>query len=160
MSVLIGGATLTGTFYAEMLGVLFDLRWAVLFIVMLVVTDFWSGLIASVKVRGENFRISRALRRTVAKFLEYVSYIIFGAILSKAMLEPFEWGSVMIGGAFGAFLAMAIEADSIYGHVCDIHGIRHRFSLKRMLVAYVKSKNESVGDALEETLEDKKNTPR
>lgn len=155
VSILIGATTLTGTFYAELLQVLFDLRWAVLFIVMLVITDFWSGLVASVKVRKENFRISRALRRTIAKFLEYISYIIFGLFLAKGLFEPFGWASNTTGAAVGAGAALLIEADSIYGHICDIHGIKHRFSLKRLFVAYIRNKNESVGEALEETLEEK-----
>ena len=91
------GAMLAGTFYEELLQVLFDLRWLVLFIIVLVFTDFWSGLTASVKVRKEDFRLSRALRRTIVKFLEYINFIIFGLLLSKGILDPFLTDSVRKG---------------------------------------------------------------
>lgn len=149
------GAVIGGTFYTELLQVLFDLRWAVLFIIVMVFTDFWSGLTASVKVRKEDFRLSRALRRTICKFLEYVNFIIFGLLLAKATLEPFGIGSDTTGGAIGAAAALLIEFDSIYGHVCDIHGIKKRFSLKRLFVAYLKRKNADVGEAVEEVMKEK-----
>mgnify|MGYP003590208796 CR=1 FL=1 len=38
------GAMLAGTFYEELLQVLFDLRWLVLFIIVLVFTDFGAAL--------------------------------------------------------------------------------------------------------------------
>ena len=146
------GAMLAGTFYEELLQVLFDLRWLVLFIIVLVFTDFWSGLTASVKVRKEDFRLSRALRRTIVKFLEYINFIIFGLLLSKCILEPFGIGNSVIGGAIGGAVALLIEFDSIYGHVCDIHGIKKRFSIKRLFVAYIKKKDADIGDVIEQEL--------
>lgn len=47
--VTTSGAIIGDTFYSELIQVLFYLRWLVLFIVVLVFTDFWSGLTASVK---------------------------------------------------------------------------------------------------------------
>lgn len=152
--LITSGAFLAGTFYEELQQVLFDLRWLVAFIVILVFTDFWTGLTASVRVRKENFRISRALRRTIVKFLEYINFIIFGLLLAKAILEPFGIGTDITGGAIGASAALLIEFDSIYGHICDIHGIKSRFSLKRMFVAYIKRKNEDVGEAVEEGMKE------
>lgn len=154
IAVNAGGVVVAGALYAELIQVLYDLRWAVLFIMVLVFTDFWSGLTASVKVRKEDFRLSRALRRTVVKFLEYVNFIIFGLVLSKACLIPFGIGDNNTGGAIGACLAMLIEFDSIYGHICDLHGIKNRISVKRFFVAWLKRKNEDAGEALEEALED------
>lgn len=155
IAVNAGGVVVAGALYAELIQVLYDLRWAVLFIMVLVFTDFWSGLTASVKVRREDFRLSRALRRTVVKFLEYINFIIFGLVLSKACLIPFGIGDNNTGGAIGACLAMLIEFDSIYGHICDLHGIKNRISVKRFFVAWLKRKNEDAGEALEEALEDK-----
>lgn len=152
--LITSGALLAGTFYEELQQVLFDLRWLVAFIVILVFTDFWTGLTASVRVRKENFRLSRALRRTITKFLEYINFIIFGLLLAKAILEPFGIGTDITGGAIGASAALLIEFDSIYGHICDIHGIKSRFSIKRMFVAYIKRKNEDVGEAVEEGMKE------
>lgn len=152
--LITSGAFLAGTFYEELQQVLFDLRWLVLFIVVLVFTDFWSGLTASVKIKKQDFRLSRALRRTITKFLEYINFIIFGSLLAKAILEPFGIGADITGGAIGASAALLIEFDSIYGHICDIHGIKSRFSIKRMFVAYIKRKNEDVGEAVEEGMKE------
>lgn len=152
--LITSGAFLAGTFYEELQQVLFDLRWLVAFIVILVFTDFWTGLTASVKIKKQDFRLSRALRRTITKFLEYINFIIFGLLLAKAILEPFGIGTDITGGAIGASAALLIEFDSIYGHICDIHGIKSRFSLKRMFVAYIKRKNEDVGEAVEEGMKE------
>lgn len=144
--------TFTSAFYTEIQETLFAVRWAVLFIVILIFTDFWSGLAASVRVRGEDFRLSRALRRTLVKFCEYLCFIILGVVLAKSILEPLGVCGHSAGGAAGAAVALLIEADSIYGHVCDLHGIRSRFSLKRLIVAYLKRKNRDLGEAVEDTL--------
>lgn len=152
----IGGAGIATLFGAELIGVLFSLRWVILFIVALVITDFWSGLTASVKVRKEDFRLSRALRRTIVKFLEYINFIVFGLLLAKACLEPFGIGTDLTGGAIGAACALLIEFDSIYGHICDLHGISNRLSVKRIFVAWLKRKNEDLGEAVDEAIKNEK----
>lgn len=151
----IGGAGIATLFGAELIGVLFSLRWVILFIVALVITDFWSGLTASVRVRKEDFRLSRALRRTIVKFLEYINFIVFGLLLAKACLEPFGIGTDLTGGAIGAACALLIEFDSIYGHICDLHGISNRLSIKRVFVAWLKRKNEDLGEAVDEAIKEK-----
>lgn len=151
----IGGAGIATLFGTELISVLFSLRWVILFIVILVVTDFWSGLTASVKVRKEDFRLSRALRRTIVKFLEYVNFIVFGLLLAKACLEPFGIGSDLTGGAIGAACALLIEFDSIYGHICDLHGISNRISVKRIFVLWLKRKDEDLGEAVEDAVNEK-----
>lgn len=151
----IGGAGIATLFGSELISVLFSLRWVILFIVALVITDFWSGLTASVKVRKEDFRLSRALRRTIVKFLEYINFIVFGLLLAKACLEPFGIGTDLTGGAIGAACALLIEFDSIYGHICDLHGISNRLSIKRIFVAWLKHKNEDLGEAVDEAIKEK-----
>lgn len=154
VAVTTGALISASIFYQETLQVLFDLRWAVAFIAILVLTDFWSGLTASVKLRGEDFRFSRALRRTTTKFLEYVCYIVFGVLLFKACLEPFGIGSDVVGGAVGASVGFIAEFDSIYGHFCDLHHIKRRISVKRIFVAWLKQENENVGTAVEQAIEE------
>lgn len=146
------GLAVTGnSFYAELLAVLFSLRWAILFIVVLVATDFWSGLAASVKVKKEKFRWSRAFRRTTCKFLEYICYIILAFLLAKSILIPFGWCDETQGAAIGAAIALFVEANSIYGHVCALHGVANPVSLKRIVVKYIKKKNNDLGEAIEES---------
>lgn len=152
VSTLIGATTLQGIFYAELLDVFFALRWAILAIIILVFIDMWTGLVDSVKVKREKFHLSRVARRSIAKFLEYLSYLIFAAFLGKAIFEPLDWCSVKIAAAIGSLAAVAIEADSILGHICAIHGVKKRFSIKLLVVNYIKRKYEKVGDAIKETL--------
>lgn len=151
--------TLASAFYSEVQETLFSLRWAILCILMLIVTDFWSGLAASVKIRGEDFRLSRALRRTIVKFCEYLCLIILGVVLGRSIMQPLGICEYQIGGAIGAALVLFIESDSIYGHLCDLYGIKGRFSIKRLIVAYLKQRNQHIGAAVEDVLENKTNAP-
>ncbi len=141
-------------FYAELLTTFFALRWALLFIAILVLTDLWSGLTASVRVKREKFRWSRALRRTMCKFLEYVCYIILALLMAKSILVPFGVCTEMQGAAIGAAIALFVEANSIYGHVCALHGITAPVSLRRLFLAYLKRRNHELGDAVEEAMKE------
>ena len=58
---------ISGTFSKEALGVLYDLRWMLILIAVLIVADFWYGLSESLQ-KKEHFRFSRAGRRTCTKF--------------------------------------------------------------------------------------------
>lgn len=144
----------------EYLEVLYALRWPILVIFALIVTDFWSGLAASVRIRHEDFRLSRALRRTLVKTCEYIALIIFAAILTKGIFEPLFNVLPVAGGAVGAIFAVICEGDSILSHLCDLHGIKSRFSVKRFIVAYLKRKNPDAGTALEEALEEEQSNTK
>lgn len=135
--------------YAELF---FSLRWAVMAIIVLVFTDFWSGLAASVRVRHEDFHFSRAGRRTLVKFGEYIAIIILVAFLAKSILQPLGIATLEQGGAIAATIVLLLEADSITGHICDLHGIKSRFSIKRLIVAYLKKKDNDLGEALEDSM--------
>ncbi len=141
-------------FYTELLNALFSLRWAILFILLLIITDFWSGLASSVKVKKEKFRWSRAMRRTCCKFLEYICYIILALVLAKSILIPLGYCTEEQGAAIGACIALFVEANSIYGHVCALHGIMRPPSLKRIFVNWLKRKDAALGQAIEESQED------
>ena len=141
---------------------LWDVRWMIILIFLLVVADLWTGLAESVKIKREQFRFSRAGRRTTAKFFEDIClYVIGGALLGKAVLVPLGIiDDYVIGGAAGAALACIWEIDSIAGHVCKIHGIRGIFSLKQFIVSLLKRKYPAVGEAVEDATEEKKETDK
>lgn len=122
------------TFYREVMELMFGLRWAFALIVLLIVLDFGYGIADSVGRRGEEFHLSRAGRRTVCKFIEYLTYPIVGGVLGLAILEPMGWGEMMTGGAAGAALAVLFEADSISEHFCSVHGLKRRFSVKGWII--------------------------
>ena len=73
------------SFIGEIKGVVFELRWMLAFIIVMIVADFVLGIIDSVVKRGEDFRFSRAGRRTMCKFIEYNSYLVLGFMFGIAI---------------------------------------------------------------------------
>lgn len=128
------------TFFGEMKQVVFDLRWMFLFILILITADFILGIIDSIIKRGEEFRFSRAGRRTMCKFIEYNSYLVLGFTFGIAVLQPVGICNYMISSVGGLCLAILFEADSIKDHVCAIHGIENKFSVKKWFVEFLKKK--------------------
>ncbi len=139
-----------GALYTELMTALFELRWMVLLIAVMVISDFILGLTASVRLRGEDFRFSRAGRRTGAKLMEHYQYLLWGLLMGKAILEPLCVCNYVTACAVFACLPVLWELDSIAGHICDIHGVKVRFSIKQLIIAIVKKKNPELGNAVEE----------
>ena len=100
------------------------------------------------------FRFSRAGRRTCNKAVDYLSYLLLGSLLGLGIFEPLHWATHTQTAAFGLGLGMIWEIDSIVGHVCSIHGMKHPFSIKRFIIALIKRKAPDVGSAIEDTLEE------
>ena len=138
------------SFVGEIRSVVFELRWMIVFIVVMIVADFVLGIIDSVVKRGEDFRFSRAGRRTMCKFIEYNSYLVLGFMLGMAILQPVGICSYTVSSMCGLGLAIVFEFDSIMEHVCSIHGIRNKISIKRLLVGYIKKKYNAAGEIVEE----------
>lgn len=125
------------SFVGEIKGVVFELRWMLLFIIAMIVADFILGIIDSVVRRGEDFRFSRAGRRTMCKFIEYNSYLVLGFMFGIAILQPVGVCSYTVSAMCGLGLALIFEFDSIVEHICNIHGIKNKISIKRILVGYI-----------------------
>ena len=147
--ILVAGAY---SFVGEIRSVVFELRWMLAFIVVMIVADFVLGIIDSVVKRGEDFRFSRAGRRTVCKFIEYNSYLVVGFMLGIAILQPVGICSYTISSICG--LAFIFEFDSIMEHICTIHGIKNKASIKRLLVGYIKKKYTTAGEIIEKVTKD------
>lgn len=143
------------SFVGEIKGVVFELRWMLVFIVVMIVADFVLGIIDSVVRRGEDFRFSRAGRRTMCKFIEYNSYLVLGFMLGMAILQPVGICNYTVSAMCGLGLAIIFEFDSIMDHVCNIHGIKNKVSIKRLLVGYIKKKYNAAGEIVEEITEGK-----
>ena len=135
------------SFVGEIKEVVFQLRWMLVFIVVMIIADFILGIIDSVVKRGEDFRFSRAGRRTMCKFIEYNSYLVLGFMFGIAI-------SYTISSMCGLGLAFVFEFDSIMDHVCNIHGIKNKVSFKRILVGYIKKKYATAGEIIEEVTKD------
>lgn len=152
LSIIIPQLAVTGaySFIGEIRNVVFELRWMLIFIVAMIIADFVLGIIDSVVKHGEDFRFSRAGRRTMCKFIEYNSYLVLGFMMGLAILQPIGICTYTVSAMCGLGLAMVFEFDSIMEHICVIHGIKNRISIKRMLVGYIKKKYSTAGDIIEE----------
>lgn len=150
-------AAVPSTFYAEVTTAVYELRWMMLAVAALVAVDFVSGLAASVRLRGEDFRFSRAGRRTAGKLLEYFGYLLIGVAVGKG-LEPLGAFTYLQLSAVCLGFAALWEVDSITGHICDLHGIRARFSIKKLLIALIKKRSKDVGEAVEAAMDGKETT--
>nr|DAU87653.1 MAG TPA: holin [Caudoviricetes sp.] len=151
--LLVAGAY---SFAGEIRSVVFELRWMLVFIVVMIIADFILGIIDSVVKRGEDFRFSRAGRRTMCKFIEYNSYLVLGFGFGVAILQPVGICSYTVSSMCGLGIAIVFEFDSIMEHVCEIHGIKNKASIKRLLVGYIKKKYATAGEIIEEVTKEER----
>ena len=156
MTANTGRAVVVGAMGAEAMGALYDLRWMLVLIVVLIVADFWFGVSESLH-KHEHFRFSRAGRRTCNKAVDYVTYLMLGSVIGLAIFEPLGWANHVTAAAVGLGFGCLWEVDSIVGHVCELHGVKNKFSVKRLLIALIKKKDEDVGEAVEEAFEEMEN---
>lgn len=136
----------------EALTALYDLRWMLVAVIVLIVSDFWFGISDSMR-RNEAFRFSRAGRRTCNKAVDYLTYLLIGSTLGMAIFEPLGWAGHVTTAAVGLGFGCLWEIDSIIGHACALHGVAWRFSVKRLLLELLKKKNHDLGEAVEEAME-------
>ena len=61
-----------------------------------------------------------------------------------------------VTAAVGLGFGCLWEVDSIVGHVCVLHGVKSKFSIKRLIISLLKRKNKEVGEAIEEALKNDK----
>lgn len=154
----------------EIVSVLVESRWCIIFLLLLIIADFWYAKRESTirykqakeqndshKIETYKWRTSRAIRRTCNKFIDYIILISFGPALGMALFEP-----IGISHIFGIFIASLIaffcEIQSLGGHFLFVKGIKVEKKTfmgftKAFLVAFTKSKNEDVGNALEKGFE-------
>ena len=159
MTRLMTTMTATATMAAEAMQVVKDLRWMIVCIAVLIVTDLWFGVSESQK-RKVPIRLSRAGRRTCNKLIDYFAYLFFGAIMGMAIFEPLGIANHTTTAAAGLSLACVWEMDSIVNHVLALHGYAGRFSLMRLATGFLKRKDNALGEALEESLKENRKENR
>lgn len=162
-----GTRFLGGLLGTEMIMVFNDMRWMLLVVALCVVADFRYGWRESsrrydeAKASGDKilmvqykWRTSRAVRRTINKLIDYIVWIIVGVAIGMAILEPIGVSHIF-GGVIATAIAVACEAKSFFGHFFYLHGVSIEQKtiasfMKAVIVSLVKSKNENVGEALQE----------
>lgn len=135
-------------FYYECMGILYDLRWMILLAAILILTDLWFGISASKYLKVE-IRKSRAGRRTFNKIIDYICYLLIGATIGKAIGEPYGLEPINIAITVLVF-CYAFEIDSIYSHICTLHGIDKKFSIWKLLWYIITFKYKELGGAFKE----------
>lgn len=115
----------------EFIQMFHDLRWMIVLAIVLIIADLWFGINES-RYLHKPIRRSRAGRRTFNKFIDYILYISIGALLGRAFGTPFGWDPIVIS-AIVMVLCYGFEIDSIYGHICVLHGIKTHISIWRIL---------------------------
>lgn len=139
--------------FGECTQILYDLRWMILLAIILILSDLWFGISAS-RVQGIAIRKSRAGRRTLNKLVDYICYILLGAVLGKAIGEPYGMNPIIVSITV-MVICYCFEVDSIYGHICEIHGIKKRHSIWRILFKLLTLKFKDVGEAFKDMSEQK-----
>ena len=161
----IGAQGLTwATFGAECLQAVYDLRWMIVFAVLLIGTDFWWGVRElsmhhqQAATRAEKaktkFHFSQAGRRTLNKMVDYLTYLLIGCVAGLAITEPMGIADHTTTSAVGLGFGCLFELSSIVGHIAAVKGINIKLNLKALIVAIIKKKNEDIAEILDEGIEE------
>ena len=151
-------------FGSECLQAVNDLRWMIIFAVLLIVTDFWWGVRelqlhhqqaeSRLEKAKTKFHFSQAGRRTLNKLVDYTTYLLLGCVAGLAITEPMGIATHTTTAAVGLGFGCLFELSSIVGHIAAVKGINIRLNLKRLLVALVKHKSEELAEVIDEGIEE------
>lgn len=119
------------TLVIEIGDILFQLRWFILAAFALILADLWFGIQVSRK-KGIEIRRSSAGRRTFNKFIDYILYIVLGTTLAMSIAMPWNIEPIYISAGI-LILCYAFEIDSIYSHICYLHGAKKEISIFKVI---------------------------
>lgn len=170
MDTSVGTKTIVwGSIGAELISVVYDLRWMVILSIVLILADMWWGHSETMKrfyeakkignaTLQEQFRWhkSRAVRRTCNKLVDYTSYLILGALFGMAITEPMGICDHIWTAALGLLIGGGCELASIIGHVAYVKfGIELKMVdawkfLVRFVGRMIRVKSNEIGEAVED----------
>lgn len=135
-------------FTSECYAIIFDLRWMILLAFVLILSDFWFGISVS-RMQGIEVRKSRAGRKTLNKVIDYLCYVLLGAVIGKAIGDPYGLNPITVSITI-MILCYCFEIDSIYNHICELHGVKKRYSIWTILWKLITFKFKDVGEAFQD----------
>ena len=160
---------LWATIGAELLQVVYDLRYMVICSFALILADLWWGYSESsmrykkAKEKGSEFGMdkykwhkSRAGRRTANKMVDYLTFLVVGALIGLAITEPMDICTHVWTAAIGLGIGCACEIASIIGHVAyvrmgvEISMVEGWRAFIRFLGKLIKVKSNEIGEAVED----------
>lgn len=106
----------------QMVDLFGPLKYLIFLAFVLIVADLRWG-IAAARKRREEIRWSRAVRRTINKFIDYILWIMIAALLGKGFGTVFN---VPIITFIVLLIVYTIELSSICGHYFYIKDIKKR----------------------------------
>ena len=158
-----------GSIGAELLTVVYDLRYMLICSIALILADLWWGYSESsmrykkAKEEGSEFGMdkykwhkSRAGRRTANKIVDYLTYLVVGALFGLAITEPMDICTHVWTAAIGLGIGAACEIASIIGHVAyvrmgvEISMVDGFMAFMRFLGKLISVKSNEIGDAVED----------
>ncbi len=165
---VVNGVTVM-TMWEQLSTMIYDTRWMLLFLTLLILADFRYGWgecnkrFTEAEREGDNvlmdayrWRTSRAIRRTLNKFVDYTVIMFIGLLFGQAFLPRI--GVDYIWGAWAMAMCVCVcEANSFFGHFFYLHGITvEKRTIKGFIrafaVALARKKDGDIGDALDEAL--------
>ena len=145
-----GNATFATLYSEQVLPFLIDAGWLLLLPLLMVSVDCWFGISES-RQRRETVRFSRAGWKTLRKLLDYYTLLTLGFVVGHIL--PVYIGITVSEACFYSVLIPSLfDLCSIIGHILILKGIKispRRF-LVNLVVGFVKTKNEDIGNVLEE----------
>lgn len=135
-------------FTSECYAIIFNLRWMILLAFVLILSDFWFGISVS-RMQGIEVRKSRAGRKTLNKVIDYLCYVLLGAVIGKAIGDPYGLNPITVSITI-MILCYCFEIDSIYNHICELHGVKKRYSIWVILWKFITFKFKDVGEAFQD----------
>ena len=163
-----------GSIGSELIAVVYDLRYMIICSFALILADLWWGYSESQMRKQEaqengndtlvekyKWHKSRAGRRTANKIVDYLTYLVVGALIGLAITEPMEICSHIWSAAIGLGIGCACEIASIIGHIAyvklgvEISMIDGWKAFVRFLGKLIKVKSHEIGEAVEDMGRDK-----
>lgn len=118
-----------GGFVAVIMSNLLDfmepLKWFLLLGFILIMVDLRFGILAA-KARGEKIRVSRAIRRTANKVIDYLCWVLVAGAMGKAFGIPFN---VPVLPSVVLLVIYGCEINSCYGNYFESHGKKVRINI-------------------------------
>lgn len=145
----------------EAIEAIYDLRWMLITILVLMVIDTCYAYAEHVKDEHTGKKVTQwsssgALRRFGGKMGTYLSFLIIGCLIGLAFTEPTGYCSHIVTSAYGASLAIVCEVLSVCGHYLHLRNIYVTLSptkvIRSAIIAYCKAKNPTIGETLEKEL--------
>lgn len=160
-------ALLWGSIGGDLMAVAFDLRFMIFCAIALILADLWWGYrsarmhyeyaesIGNETLKAQyKWHKSRAVRRTANKFVDYMTYLVVGALIGLAITEPMEICTHVWTAAIGLGIGCGCEIASIIGHVAYVHmGLEISVAdawkaMVKFVGRLIKAKGSDLGDAI------------